>query len=418
MPRRLLLGLLAVAAVGLAVRWTWVLAVDPTVPDVGDASAYHLLAEGLADGEGYVRPFDRVLFDERRPTAEYPPLHPAIVSLAAMAGVDGVTGQRLWLSLFGAGSVAATGVLAWRLSGGRERAALAAAAIAAVHPLWFQADATLMPETVAALLAAGVVAAAVDAARRPSRRTWIVLGAACGLATLARAEALLLLVAVAVPAVIAGVRRTRPAVQPWKAGLVPLVAAVAVIAPWTIRNMTHFDELVPVSTNVGSVLDGANCDATYGGDLLGYWQFSETCFQGFTQRELAFLDDESLVADEHRHQGTSYATAHIGDWPKVALARLGRTAALFRPQQLADLAALEGREQSAELAGYGLLWATVIAGGVGAVRLRRAGLPWWVPASAVVVVWGSTAFTYGNPRFLAAAQPSLVALAACGVTRR
>ena len=414
MPRRLLLALVAVAAVGLAVRWTWTLAVDPEVPEIGDASAYHLLANGLADGDGYVRPFDRVLFDEHRATAEYAPLHPTVVAVAAALGVEGVTGQRMWLSLFGALSVAATGVLAWRLSGGREAPAVVAAGIAAVHPLWFQSDATLMPETLTALLGAGVVTAAVETIRRPTTTTAIALGALCGLAALTRGEALLLLPAVAAPAAVVS-RGSRPW---WKAAAVPVLTAAVVVAPWTIRNSIRFAEPVPISTNIASVIDGANCDATYGGDLLGYWKFADDCFQGFTQPELAFLDDESLVADAHRHQGTTFALDHVGDWPKVVLARLGRTLALFRPSQLADLAALEGREQAAELVGYALLWTTLGLGAVGAVRLRRAGLPWWVPVSAAATVWGSTAVTYGNPRFLAVVHPSIAALAACGVTRR
>ena len=45
MPRRLLLGLVALGALGLGIRWAWVLGVDPDVPPVGDATAYHLLAE-------------------------------------------------------------------------------------------------------------------------------------------------------------------------------------------------------------------------------------------------------------------------------------------------------------------------------------------------------------------------------------
>jgi 4-amino-4-deoxy-L-arabinose transferase-like glycosyltransferase len=406
-PRRVAFGLVALAALGLVVRWSWVLGVDPEVPEIGDAAAYHLLAEGLADGAGYVRPFDRVLFDLDRPTAEYPPLHPAVLGVAAAAGIDGVTGQRLWLSLFGAASVAATGLLAWRLSG-VATAALLAAGVAAVHPLWFQADATLMPETLAGLLGAAVVLVAVDAARRPSTRTWILLGAVCGLAVLTRAEAVLLLAVVVLPAALAGGRS-------WRAVVVPLVAAAVVVAPWLLRNVARFDRFVPVSTNAGSVADGANCDAAYGGDLLGYWQFGPGCFEGFTQDELADADEAS-VADAHRRAGIDYAVDHAGDWPKVAAARLGRTLAVFRPGQQADLGALEGRRQGADLAGYVLLWLSVPLAAVGAWRLRLGARPWWVPAAAVVAVWGSTALTYGNPRFLALAQPSLLALAACGAT--
>jgi hypothetical protein len=407
----LLLCLVALAVAGVAVRWAWVLAVDPEVPEVGDAAAYHLLADGIAGGDGYVRPFDRVLFGDLRPTAEYAPLHPAYLAVADAVGIDGVTGQRLWLSVAGGMSVLATGVLAWLVAGRRAAPALVAAAVAAVHPLWFQADATLMPETLAALWGAVAVGAAVLAVREPTRLAWLVLGAACGLAALTRGEAALLLPLVAVPAALAGTRRLTAAV-------VPVVAFAAVVGPWTVRNAVRFDELVPISTNVGSVLDGANCDATYGGDLLGYWSYSPGCFEGFLQGELAAAD-ESVVTAAHREQGVDFATDHAGDWPKVAAARLGRTVAVFRPAQLADLGALEGREQGADLAGYALVWATVAAGAVGAVRLRRAAVRgWWVPVAAVVAIWGSTALSYGNPRFLAVAQPGLVALAACGVARR
>lgn len=424
MSRRLLLALCAAGALGLAVRVGWILVVDPEVPEVGDARAYHLLAQHLADGEGYVRPFDLLLHDARRPTAEYPPLHPAVVAVAALAGVESVTGERLWLALFGAASVVVTGALAWLLTNrGSRVAALVAAGVAAVHPLWFQADATLMPETLAALLGGLVAALAVEAADRPRGRTWAALGAACGLAALARSEALLLLPAVALPAAWVGVRRAGPAAEPrgrgpapWQAAAAVAVAAAAVLAPWTVRNALRFTELVPISTNLGSVLDGANCDETYRGPLLGSWRYSEDCFEGFTQAELAWLGDESLVADDHRHQGWAYATDHVGDWPRVALARLGRTVAVFRPGQLADLGALEGRDQAADLVGYGLVWASLGLGAVGAVALRRAGRPgWWLPVTAIAAIWGSTALTYGNPRFLASAQPSLVALAAAGV---
>lgn len=400
MPRRVVLGLVALAALGFAVRVAWIAAVDPEVPDVGDARAYELLAEGFADGDGYVRPFDRVLFDERRPTAEYPPVHPAVLSVASLAGVDSRTGLRVWLSLFGAASVAATGALAWTLANRAHASAatIVAAGVAAAHPLWFQADATLMPETLAALLGAGVVLAALEARRRPSVARWAIAGAVCGLAALTRGEAVVLAPVVAV------------FTRSWRSAAIVIAGAVVVIAPWTARNAARFDELVPISTNVGSVADGANCPAAYGGDLLGYWVYGPGCFEGFGQQALG-ISDESVVAGRHRDDGVDFAIDHVGDWPKVAAARLGRTLGVFRPAQLADLGALEGRQQGADLAGYALVWASVVLGALAAVRLRL-----WLPATVVVAVWASTALSYGNPRFLALAQPSLVALAACGAT--
>lgn len=388
------------------------LGVDPDVPDIGDATAYHLLADGIAEGDGYLRPFDRREFGIERPTAEYAPLHPTVLAVADAAGIDGVQGQRLWLSLFGAAAVVITGVLAWRVSGGSEVAAVLAAGIAAVHPLWFQADATLMPETLTILLGGATVLLIVEAARRRTTRWWAAAGAAAGLAALTRGEAaLLVLVAAAAAAAVAAGSRSS-----WRVALVPVVAFAVVLLPWTVRNAVRFEAFVPISTNVGSVLDGANCPATYGGPLLGYWSYSPGCFEGFLQDELAAAD-EAAVAAAHRRAGIEFAVDHAGDWPRVVAARLARTVAVFRPTQLADLGALEGRDQDADVAGYVLLWATLAGAVVGAARLRRArSSTWWIPAAAVVLVWGSTALSYGNPRFLAAAQPSLVALAACSIT--
>jgi hypothetical protein len=50
------------------------------------------------------------------------------------------------------------------------------------------------------------------------------------------------------------------------------VVAVAVIAPWVVRNMRAFDEPVFLSNGFGTVLVQTNCDATYGGQKLGYWE--------------------------------------------------------------------------------------------------------------------------------------------------
>ena len=58
----------------------------PTCRPLGDASAYHLLANHLADGRGYIRPFDLVKFHLVVPTAEYPPLLPFVLSLLARSG--------------------------------------------------------------------------------------------------------------------------------------------------------------------------------------------------------------------------------------------------------------------------------------------------------------------------------------------
>ena len=90
--------------------------VAPQVPALGDASAYHLLAERLAHGGGYIRPFDDLLLHLRRPTAEYPPLFPVLLSLPARLGAHSVEQQRIFMAFVGAGTVALVGLLGRRVA--------------------------------------------------------------------------------------------------------------------------------------------------------------------------------------------------------------------------------------------------------------------------------------------------------------
>src|SRR5262245_82657 len=93
--RRFAIGLAAIALAAVVIRIAFVVIVDPTVPRIGDASAYHLLAANLADGDGYLRPFDALLLHKARATAEYPPLFPVLLAGSARLGVNSVEGQRI-----------------------------------------------------------------------------------------------------------------------------------------------------------------------------------------------------------------------------------------------------------------------------------------------------------------------------------
>ena len=44
------------------------------------------------------------------------------------------------------------------------------------------------------------------------------------------------------------------------------------IAPWSIRNWSAFDQLVPISINESTVAAGANCDPAYNGPDTGFWR--------------------------------------------------------------------------------------------------------------------------------------------------
>ena len=99
---RFAFALAGIALVALGIRIAFIVVIAPKVPALGDASAYHLIAEHLARGGGYIRPFDDLLLHVHRPTAEYPPLFPALLALPARLGAHSVEQQRIFLAFVGA----------------------------------------------------------------------------------------------------------------------------------------------------------------------------------------------------------------------------------------------------------------------------------------------------------------------------
>jgi 4-amino-4-deoxy-L-arabinose transferase-like glycosyltransferase len=415
--RSFLVALGVVALGALVVRVLVIVLVDPHVPRLGDASAYHLLANNLADGRGYIRPFDLLKFHLVVPTAEYPPLHPFVVSLFARAGLRSVEAQRIGLAVIGSTTVAMVGVLGRRVSG--TRVGLVAAGIAAVSPMMFLPEATLMSETVFVFLVTTSLVLALRAYERPTVGRIVLLGVVLGFAVLARAEAGVLGVLL-----LGGLLWTHrgldgaPVIRRLGLAVLGLVLMAAVVVPWTIRNQRTFHELVPVSNNLGTALAGANCGPTYGGTYLGSWRSTfgagdasaGQCFTGFNGSQPHF--NEARAAADARHAGITYARDHTGDLPKVALARLGRTFGVFRPGQQIELEALEGRPKGWERAGTWLEWALYPLAIGGAVVLVRRRAPVWPLAAALASVVVSTLVTYVNQRFRIGAEPAILVAAA------
>ena len=409
------LGLIVVVAA--IARVLVVVLVDPQVPRLGDASAYHLLANHLADGRGYIRPFDFTKFNLVVPTAEYPPLHPFVVSVFARLGARSVEAQRLGLTVIGSSTVALIGLVGRQIAG--ARVGIVAAALAAVSPMMFLPEATLMSEAIfvflvtLALLLAGLIRTT------PRLRTFALLGFVLGLAVLTRPEAavltLLLVVPLAAAAIGVSVRR-RLAL-----GVVAFALVGVVVVPWAVRNQTTFHSFVAVSNNLGTALAGANCELTYHGAALGSWRSTfgsddasrGQCFTGFNGSQPHF--NEATAAAAARKQGLEFARDHLGDLPKVAATRLLRSAGLFRPDQQIKLEALEGRPIAWERAGTYLDWILYPFAILGLFLLLRRRVGAWPLVAAVVSVLVSTLVTYGNQRFRIGAEPTILIGAAAGI---
>ena len=343
----------------------------------GDAMVFHQVAQNLADGEGFRQAFTDA------PTAEHPPGWEVVLAAADLAGANGYLSHRLLGALIGTVTVVLIGLLAARLAG--PRVALVAAALAAVYPLLWGADVSLMSETLYGAFVVGALLAA--AGRRP-----VLLGLLLGLAALTRGEALVLLPILAVPLFW---RR-------WRALALTVGVFALVLAPWTIRNLVTFDEPTLISGNANGIWVGANCPETYSGDLIGYWRFQ--CYLPERPGE-----DESEYYARQRDAGLEYAAEHAERLPAVVGVRLLRVLDAWDVGQSVFINAQEGRTPRATRWGIRMWWLLVPFAAAGALLLRRDRRVLLAP---VVTVLAVAAATYGTTRFRFAAEPSVCVLAA------
>jgi 4-amino-4-deoxy-L-arabinose transferase-like glycosyltransferase len=389
--RTFALSLAGIAVVAFGLRLAYALALVRSAPLVGDALEFHLQANLLADGKGYVQVLGVADPGVLRPSADKPPLFPLLEAAVSLLGGRSWAWHHVVGALAGAGTTVVVGLLGRRIGG--DRVGLAAAGIAAVYPVLVATDGSLRSESVYALTISLVLLAALRLREAPSGRRAIVAGVAIAVATLVRSEALLLLVLLVLP--LAGPRRA----------VLAGVACLVVLAPWLVRCWIAFDRPVLVSTNVGGLLAGANCDRTYHGELLGQWDFR--CLPP------PIHTNEALESAHLRDVGLEYARSHAGRVPVVVAARLGRSFELFRPRQNASmLHFFEGRDLRLAQAGTVCFYVLVLLGLAGAVTLRRRDGPWLVLAAPFVLVAFTTVISYGFARLRVAAEPGLVVLAA------
>lgn len=395
--RRFAVRLAIVAAVALVARLVYSLAIVGDDPLLGDGLEFHLLANNLADGHGYVQPF--LLGDGvARATADKPPLYPLVLAGFSLVGGTSWEWHQVAGALMGTATVVVVGLLGRRVGG--ERVGLLAAGIAALYPMLVAADGSLRSESLYALTIALCLLAAHRALERPTPGRAAVLGAGVALAALTRGEALLLLALLVAPVAWRAAAGAR-----LRTGAIGCAACLVVLAPWLARCWIAFDRPVVISTNVGGLLAGANCDRTYHGYFLGQWVFG--CIPPPVHR------NEALEAARQRRVGLDYARDHAGRLPVVVAARVGRTWELFRPRQQANIERFfEGRNLRIQQAGVLVYYLLAVLAIIGALALRRRGDPLYVLLAAPILVTIVSVIAYGFTRFRVAAEIPIVVLAA------
>jgi 4-amino-4-deoxy-L-arabinose transferase-like glycosyltransferase len=390
----------AVAALGLALRIWYLLAVAEDSPLLGDGLEYHGLAGTLADGRGYVSPLTAP-GEEEVPTAHKPPLYPLVLALVSTLGGTGHVAHQVASAVLGTATVVVCSVLALRLAG--PRAAVLAATLGAVYPVFLVADASLRAESLFGLCVALALLAAYRAWERPSAWRLCQLGVLVALAALTRSEGLALLVLLGVP--IAW-RRGQPG--RWRKLAVVATACGVTLAPWLVRCWIVFDEPVAISTSYGDLIAGANCDATYSGPALGSWAFE--CVTGATG------ENEAVIARRLRARGLEYAGDHLERLPVVVAARTLRPWGLYDPEdEIRGKTFGEGADETANWLGLAMCWGLLVLAAIGFVVLRRRGQPLFILAAPFLLVLLLSVTAYGILRFRAPADVALVILGAVAI---
>ena len=410
--RRWFIWLGAIALVGLAARLIYALAVAPDLPARGDTLLYHYLANGIADGDGYVRPFSELMTGSPEPTAAYPPLYPLYLAAFSVVGLDSLDAHRAVSCLLGTLAVLLIGLLGRRLAG--ERVGLIAAGLAAVYPQLVMVDGTVITEALYAPLIAGILLLTYRLLDAPSLGRAAALGAAIGLAVMTRSESLLLIALLAVPACALAVRG---GARPWWRAAAPLavvaIAAMAlVLAPWTIRNAIVMDEPVVLTGNSGHTAAATVCDATFDGG---------SPYLGFVRHECALtgpcagMTDELAQASCQRDAARQYMEDHLDRVPVVVAVRILRVWELYRYQDDLGYGELWSRSIPVAKAGLVMYAALMLLGIGGLVVLRRRGVPIWPLLVLALLVSISAALTFGFSRYRLAAEIPLCVVAGVGI---
>jgi len=387
---------------GLGVRLVYALAVMGSRPVSGDGSEFHLLANVLATAHRYVEPFLYAFRGGRVvPTAEKPPLYPALLALPSAIGLDSFTAHRIASCVMGTALVALVGLLGRRVAG--NRAGVLAAFVAALYPALWMLDASLRSESLYAPLVALCLLAAYRLRDAPSARRAALLGGTIGLAALTRSEGQLFLVVLALPVVWVAQPAPRLRLRLAVAGL---GGFLVLVGPWLARNWIAFARPTAISTNEGGLLAGSNCHSAYYTKEIGTW----ACLPVNDPR---WGTNEAAISGHLRERAVDYASDHTGRLAAVVAVRVLRVWDLWHPRGSAHFeAAIANRALGAQQAAVVCLYLLAPLAAIGCVVLRRRGGPLRILLAPVALVTFVAATTYGSTRFRVAAEPAIVTLSA------
>lgn len=390
--------ILALVALALVVRLGYALTLPPeiVVTFEADPITYDQIARNIAAGRGFSGASFYYPPGSDVPTAFWDALYPYFLATIYTVAGHSIATVRVAQALLGALAVWLTCWIGDRLAG--RRVGLTAAAVSAFYPFFIYYAAQLLTETLFMALMLGVFAAALKAERAPRVPWHALLGVLVGLASLCRAEAFYVGLALV-------------AWSAWRAGAdVPgrlrmaaagLICVALVMAPWVVRNQLTFGAPILTTTKLGY-------------NLYKYYHPTMTADQ--TVRTVPFPDLEGLSEPQREKVMRDAAIGFMAADPaRTAWFMLNKLALLFKLTPSNDV---NQRYALVSLLSYGALLPFMAAGLL--LAIRRGGQ--WAPLAGYVLFSVATkAAVFAGIRLRMQIEPFLILLAALALatlTRR
>ena len=267
-----------------------------------------------------------------------------------------------------------------------------------------------MAETCAITGAMASILAGLALAENPSIKRAFIFGCVGGLAALCRAELVLYLPLITLIIFFKSEISFKTKLTQCAS---VAIAALLVVMPWVARNLNSFEETVFLSDGAGTVLVQANCDSTYFGPNLGYWELK--CGQPPPYGDSGELLDESQRDRIVRDRSFEYISKNKKRLLTTVMpARIGRMWGFYKPVEQLRLDTLADRRSfTVSLLGlsqYLLLLPFSIFAIFNFWKNRKETL--FITASWIPIATLTAALAFGNTRYRTAAETSLVILAA------
>ena len=224
------------------------------LPGIQDQVSYDALARSLLDGRGYSFTKSWYPFTPANtPTAHWSFIYPLyLAGIYAVAGYHPLVARLLQGAVGGALLCFLVYKIGCRVA--NEDTGLVGAGLAAVYGYFIYYNVALMTETFFIVLVLLTLYLSIELKENPTRRRWVSLGLALGLAGLLRQTVLLF-----VPFLLFGLfLELRSRHIPWWHFVLPVVIILLLVIPWTIRNFLVYRGFLLLNSNAGYALYASN----------------------------------------------------------------------------------------------------------------------------------------------------------------